>query len=80
MTVDNDAFWEGAVALAIGVSPRMQQSVDVVGYPMGGDGISITAGIVSRIDWGEYSHSDEKNLVVVRACCPRSLPFFCLST
>ena len=43
----------------------MQQSVDVVGYPMGGDGISITAGIVSRIDWGEYSHSDEKNLVVV---------------
>jgi hypothetical protein len=26
-----------------------------VGYPMGGDGISITAGIVSRIDWGAYS-------------------------
>jgi S1-C subfamily serine protease len=65
VTVENDAFWKGAVALAIGVSPRMQQSVDVVGYPMGGDGISITAGIVSRIDWGEYSHSDEKNLVVV---------------
>mmetsp|Transcript_32363 Transcript_32363/g.43777 ORF Transcript_32363/g.43777 Transcript_32363/m.43777 type:complete len:575 (-) Transcript_32363:282-2006(-) len=64
ITVDDDDFWDDAIELEVGVSPRMQQSVDVVGYPMGGDGISITAGIVSRIDWGDYSHSDERNLVV----------------
>jgi len=38
--------------------------VDVVGFPQGGAGISITTGIVSRIDWGEYSHSSERNHVV----------------
>ena len=41
---------------------------------MGGDGISITSGIVSRIDWGDYSHSDERNLVVVRPPPSKRIP------
>jgi S1-C subfamily serine protease len=40
------------------------QHVDVVGYPMGGDGISITSGVVSRVDWGSYTHGRRHNLVV----------------
>ena len=51
--------------LCVGLA-RVVQAVDVVGFPQGGDGISITTGIVSRIDWGAYSHSAERNHIVVR--------------
>ena len=39
--------------LDLGPSPRLQQEVHVIGYPLGGEGISITAGVVSRVDFGE---------------------------
>jgi hypothetical protein len=32
VTVEDAAFWEGAYELELGVSPRMQQRVDVVGW------------------------------------------------
>ena len=64
ITVASDAFWRGAIALPLGDTPRLQQHIDVVGFPMGGDGISITSGVVSRVDWGEYSHSSCSNLIV----------------
>eukprot|EP00658_Telonema_sp_P-2_P023152 TRINITY_DN19270_c0_g1_i2.p1 TRINITY_DN19270_c0_g1~~TRINITY_DN19270_c0_g1_i2.p1 ORF type:complete len:465 (-),score=138.10 TRINITY_DN19270_c0_g1_i2:223-1617(-) len=34
--------------------PRLQQDVKVAGYPMGGDQISITSGVVSRVDSTAY--------------------------
>lgn len=65
LTVPDDAFWVGAVPIEIGEMPRMQQKVDVVGYPIGGDTVSITSGVVSRIDWQPYSQSGgEKYLCV----------------
>ena len=64
LTVQEAVFWEGAVALPLGDDPRLQQHIDVVGYPMGGSGVSITSGVVSRIDWNDYSHSQESNLCV----------------
>lgn len=39
--------------------PDLQQDVKVVGYPMGGDQISITSGVVSRIDTTNYGGKDE---------------------
>ena len=36
----------------------------VVGYPLGGEQISVTAGVVSRIDYGMYSHSTRDHLVL----------------
>jgi S1-C subfamily serine protease len=63
-TVVADDFWAGAVELPLGSTPRLQQRVDVVGFPMGGNGISITTGIVSRLDWGSYAHGGCENLLV----------------
>ncbi len=37
--------------------PRLNDEVTVLGYPMGGDRISLTKGVVSRVDYGVYSHS-----------------------
>lgn len=65
LTVADDAFWERAVEIEVGEMPRMQQRVDVIGYPIGGDTVSITSGVVSRIDWQPYSQSGgEKYLCV----------------
>jgi S1-C subfamily serine protease len=50
LTVDDDAFWEGMMPMPLGPMPSLQESVAVVGYPVGGDTISITAGVVSRIE------------------------------
>ena len=53
----DDKFFAEAVALELGDMPRIQDRVKVFGFPIGGDEISITAGIVSRIETQEYAHS-----------------------
>lgn len=45
LTVDDDAFWEGVSPLAFGSLPHLQDAVAVVGYPIGGDTISVTSGM-----------------------------------
>jgi len=64
VTVASDAFWLDAIELPLGETPRLQQHVDVVGFPIGGNSVSITSGVVSRINWSVYSQSREANLVV----------------
>ncbi len=57
ITVDDAAFWEGMEPLRIGAQPEMRSSVATIGYPMGGNKLSITEGVVSRIELHNYSHS-----------------------
>lgn len=54
LTVDDPAFWEGLAPLEFGPLPQLQDTVAVVGYPIGGDTISVTAGVVSRIEVGGW--------------------------
>jgi S1-C subfamily serine protease len=37
--------------------PDLRSKVNVVGYPVGGDRVSVTEGVVSRFDMVRYSHS-----------------------
>ena len=50
LVVDDDAFWAGVSPLELGPMPSLQDEVSVVGYPEGGEGVSITQGVVSRIE------------------------------
>jgi S1-C subfamily serine protease len=36
--------------------PKLRDAVSVYGFPIGGTGISITKGIISRIEYAEYDH------------------------
>jgi S1-C subfamily serine protease len=36
--------------------PRLEDEVSVIGYPTGGDNISITRGVVSRVEPQQYAH------------------------
>ncbi|MBP6630350.1 MAG: trypsin-like peptidase domain-containing protein [Kofleriaceae bacterium] len=48
----------------IGDMPRLRDEVAVVGYPVGGEEISITEGVVSRVEVQRYSHSQRQVLAV----------------
>lgn len=43
--------------LQFGGVPKLNTEVNVLGYPIGGDRISVTRGVISRIDFRPYSHT-----------------------
>lgn len=57
IVVDDPAFFEGIEPLPIGGLPETHSEVSVYGFPMGGDTLSITKGVVSRIEHQPYVHS-----------------------
>ncbi|HWB60660.1 MAG TPA: trypsin-like peptidase domain-containing protein [Chthoniobacteraceae bacterium] len=50
-------FFKGTIPLEFGGLPEIESTVTVYGYPIGGERMSVTNGIVSRIDFQTYSHS-----------------------
>ncbi|XP_068665914.1 protease Do-like 10, mitochondrial [Aristolochia californica] len=56
LTVESEEFWDGLHFLELGDIPLLQESVAVVGYPQGGDNISVTKGVVSRVEPTQYVH------------------------
>jgi S1-C subfamily serine protease len=57
LSVDDPAFFDGTEPLELGNLPEPQQEVNVYGFPMGGDTLSITEGVISRIEHQTYAHS-----------------------
>lgn len=62
LTVEDDEFWEGVSPVEFGDLPALQDAVTVVGYPIGGDTISVTSGVVSRIEILSYVHGSTELL------------------
>lgn len=62
LTVDDDEFWQGMSPVEFGELPTLQDAVTVVGYPIGGDTISVTSGVVSRIEILSYVHGSTELL------------------
>eukprot|EP00256_Glycine_max_P039631 XP_006588605.1 protease Do-like 2, chloroplastic isoform X2 [Glycine max] len=56
LSVESEEFWRDVEPLRLGRLPHLQDSVTVVGYPLGGDTISVTKGVVSRIEVTSYAH------------------------
>ena len=57
LEVDDPRFFAGGRALEIGELPQVQQDVLVYGFPYGGDTLSTTKGVISRIEHQVYEHS-----------------------
>jgi len=57
LQVENDAFFDNTTPLELGVLPELLDGVVVYGFPKGGEGLSVTKGIVSRIEITKYVHS-----------------------
>jgi S1-C subfamily serine protease len=57
ITVDSPNFYKNMVPLKFGGIPELESTVSAYGYPIGGERMSVTTGIVSRIDFQLYTHS-----------------------
>lgn len=64
LVVDDADFFTNSRRLDFGAMPGVKDQVEVFGYPEGGESLSITAGVVSRIEIGSYAHSLTKLLLV----------------
>ena len=64
LTVDDEEFFVDTPSLEFGNLPELQDTVTVLGFPTGGDKLSITEGVVSRIEIIPYTQSSRKLLAV----------------
>jgi S1-C subfamily serine protease len=66
LSVEDASFFEGTKPLDLGGIPRMESAVSVYGYPLGGERLSVTRGVISRIDFETYSHSAVDSHLVIQ--------------
>ena len=57
ITVADQQFYRDMVPLQFGGIPELESVVSAYGFPIGGERMSVTTGIVSRIDFQLYTHS-----------------------
>ncbi|MBL7179468.1 MAG: serine protease [Pseudomonadota bacterium] len=57
LRVADESFFSGVKPIPIGELPEIRNKVYVCGFPEGGDKLSITEGVVSRIEHSNYAHS-----------------------
>ncbi|MEY2490025.1 MAG: hypothetical protein QOC70_1967 [Verrucomicrobiota bacterium] len=57
LKVASPNFFKDMVPLTFGGIPELESVVSAYGYPLGGERMSVTTGIVSRIDFQLYTHS-----------------------
>jgi S1-C subfamily serine protease len=57
ITVAAAGFFKNMLPLQFGGIPALESTVSAYGYPIGGERMSVTTGIVSRIDFQLYTHS-----------------------
>lgn len=65
LEVPDAEFWKGLPPFVVAPGlPFLQDAVSVLGYPTGGENLSVTQGVVSRIDLVEYAQSGAELLGV----------------
>jgi S1-C subfamily serine protease len=64
LEVEDKGFLDGITPVEIGGLPDRRDEVHVVGFPVGGEEVSITEGVVSRVEVQRYSHSQRHLLAV----------------
>ncbi len=64
LKVDDPEFFRGTDAIPIGPLPELSDRVSVCGYPVGGERLSITEGIVSRIEVLRYEQRRRRLLAI----------------
>lgn len=67
LSVEDPKFFEGTTALSFtNQIPQIESSVSVYGYPIGGDRLSVTTGVVSRIAFQQYAHSSADSHLAIQ--------------
>jgi hypothetical protein len=65
LTVADEEFWEGLKAVHLATKiPHLEEEVVCVGFPVGGDTISVTSGVISRIETQPYTQASAELLAI----------------
>ncbi|HZR21596.1 MAG TPA: trypsin-like peptidase domain-containing protein [Verrucomicrobiae bacterium] len=63
LTVQDSRFFDNLEPLELGELPKVRSGVVTYGYPAGGEEISYTRGVVSRIELETYAHTGNRRLL-----------------
>ncbi|TGL20808.1 serine protease [Leptospira yanagawae] len=66
LEVPDENFYHNSIQLELGGIPELASPVDIIGYPIGGSRISVSRGIVSRIEQSTYAHTGIDSHLVVQ--------------
>ena len=66
LEVEDAAFFKGTTHLDLGGIHQLESVVSVYGFPIGGDRLSVTRGVVSRIDYNAYTHSGRESHLAIQ--------------
>ncbi|UCD32736.1 MAG: trypsin-like peptidase domain-containing protein [Desulfobacterales bacterium] len=66
LEVVDESFLDGLAPMSFGGIPDLNSTVMVIGYPIGGNRLSVTRGVVSRIDYQVYSHSSADSHLAIQ--------------
>lgn len=64
LKVEDPSFFKGTVPIELGELPHQRDKVAAYGFPAGGDELSVTEGVVSRIEVTDYAHSEMQLLTI----------------
>jgi S1-C subfamily serine protease len=63
---EDESFFDDTVVLELAGIPRVNSTVSTYGFPVGGNRISVTEGVVSRIETDTYVHSGADGHLVIQ--------------
>lgn len=66
LSLDDPSPLADAPILPIGGMPALDSEVRAIGYPIGGDRLSVSRGVVSRIDFRPYAHSRTDSHLIIQ--------------
>lgn len=66
LTVEDKTFFEGTIPLDFADLPKVNSTVSTYGFPMGGNHVSVTEGVISRIENDTYVHTGADSHLVVQ--------------
>jgi len=66
LQVSDPDFFQEMLPLSLGGIPSLNSSVIALGHPIGGDRLSVTRGVVSRVDFQVYSHSSADSHLAIQ--------------
>jgi S1-C subfamily serine protease len=66
LTVDDPTFFDDTIPLKLAGLPTVNSKVSTYGFPLGGRRISVTEGVVSRIQVDTYAHTGADSHLVIQ--------------
>jgi S1-C subfamily serine protease len=66
LTTDDESFFDNTIPLELAGIPKVNSTVSTYGFPVGGNRISVTEGVVSRIETDTYVHSGADAHLVIQ--------------